>query len=207
VEMVPAAHSARYLDVLEERVRSGRTGSRWLLDAFEKRDGAAPDVVWRRAVSSMLAQRSDGTPVSRWALPATDSAEVPRAPLSVGAIMTRDVFTVRPDDVVDLAASVMRWKHIRHVPVESETGELCGLLTTRELLALRTSEPARDPGSAASLMRRDFRIVAPELPVRDAMEELLTSACGCLLVVSGGKLLGIATERDLLRAAATLLDA
>ena len=32
--------------------------------------------------------------------------------------MATDLFTVRPDDLVDLAASVMTWRHIRHVPVE-----------------------------------------------------------------------------------------
>jgi len=44
---------------------------------------------------------------------------------TVGQFMATDLFTVRPDDLVDLAASVMDWRHIRHVPVEDEQGQPC----------------------------------------------------------------------------------
>ena len=48
--------------------------------------------------------------------------------------MTTDVFSVRPEDVVDLAASLMDWRHIRHVPVEDGEGKLVGLVSHRTLL-------------------------------------------------------------------------
>ncbi len=47
---------------------------------------------------------------------------------------------------------------------------------------------------------RDPVTVPPTLPLREAARRLLETETGCLLVVSGGKLVGIATERDLLRA-------
>jgi len=50
--------------------------------------------------------------------------------------MSTDLFTVRADDLVDLAASVMEWRHVRHVPVEDEEGKLVGLVTHRALLHL-----------------------------------------------------------------------
>ena len=50
--------------------------------------------------------------------------------------MSTDLFTVRADDLLDLAASVMDWRHVRHVPVEDEQGRLVGLITHRALLHL-----------------------------------------------------------------------
>ena len=47
-----------------------------------------------------------------------------------------DLFTVHPEDVVDLAASLMEWEHIRHVPVEDDAGHLVGLVSHRALLRM-----------------------------------------------------------------------
>lgn len=49
--------------------------------------------------------------------------------------------------------------------------------------------------------------VPPDTPTLDAMERLLETPEGCLLVVRGERLVGIVTEHDLLRAAAHLLRA
>ena len=37
---------------------------------------------------------------------------------------------------MDLTASLMDWEHIRHVPVEDDTGALVGLVSHRALLRL-----------------------------------------------------------------------
>ena len=41
--------------------------------------------------------------------------------------MNTDLFTVRPDDIIDLAASVMEWSRIRYIPVEDDSGNLAGV--------------------------------------------------------------------------------
>ena len=43
--------------------------------------------------------------------------------------MITDLFTVRPEDVIDLAASLMNWQEIQHVPVEDDEGRLVGIVT------------------------------------------------------------------------------
>ena len=43
--------------------------------------------------------------------------------------------------------------------------------------------------------------VDPETSLQDALSSVLKSDLGCLLVVSSGRLIGIVTERDLVRAA------
>jgi hypothetical protein len=40
--------------------------------------------------------------------------------------MTTDLFTVHADDIVDLAASLMEWEHLRPRAVEDHDGRLSG---------------------------------------------------------------------------------
>lgn len=204
---IPPEQVERYLGTVEERVWSGRTGSRWLLEALAANADREPHVVSHDAVNEMLARQHSGEPVHLWdpELPQTSSAQ---GGPTVGHIMTRGLFTVRPDDVIDLATSVMEWKHVRHVPVESESGELLGVVTARELLNVHERWPehgAAEPVPVAAVMRSDFVQVAPDTPLGEAARQMLESDCGCLLVIDGGKLVGMVTERDVVRVTSRLL--
>ena len=66
----------------------------------------------------IVEQQASGRPISEWTLAEycveqdwRDSYQ------TIGQFMTQDLFTVRPDDIVDFAASLMDWRHVRHVPV------------------------------------------------------------------------------------------
>jgi CBS domain-containing protein len=198
-----------YLGVLEARVRSGRTGSRWMLDSLAALGEDTGRMTRERALTAaMLARQRDGEPVHRWPLARLDELEDRTVDYrTVEQFMTTDLYTVRPQDPVDLAASMMDWEHVRHVPVEDERGLLVGLVAHAALLhALdRTRETPAEPVAVADIMERAPVTVPPETPTLAALEQLLATPAGCLLVVRGGRLAGIVTERDLLRAAAHLL--
>src|SRR6185436_19055567 len=84
---------------------------------------------------------------------------------TVGQFMSTDLFTVRPGDLIDFAASVMDWRHIRHVPVEDDEGRLVGLITHRNLLRLMSSGSAGKttaPMTVAEIMVRVPVTVSPE---------------------------------------------
>jgi CBS domain-containing protein len=73
--------------------------------------------------------------------------------------MSTDLFTVRADDLVDLAASVIHWSHIRHVPVEDDDGGLVGVTSHRDLLrllALGLAHPSAKPITVREIMKRDL---------------------------------------------------
>ena len=77
--------------------------------------------------------------------------------------MSTDVFTVLPEDVVDLAASVMEWRHIRHVPVEDAAGRLVGLLSHRGLLrAYQDSSRDAEPVPVERVMDRSPGTIPPD---------------------------------------------
>jgi CBS domain-containing protein len=153
---------------------------------------------------------SDGgaAPVHAWERATLDDgvAALRDGHRTVGQFMSTDLFTVRPDDIVDLAASVMDWRHVRHVPVEDASGRLCGLVSHRALLRLFARGVAPSGATVESIMRATPITVAPETTTLDAMRTMREHGVGCLPVVVGDRLVGIVTERDLLFVAAKLLE-
>ncbi|HVQ37377.1 MAG TPA: CBS domain-containing protein, partial [Pyrinomonadaceae bacterium] len=128
----------KYLGILEARVRSGQTGAQWMLDSLAALNPREPFERRARALTStMLTRQKENKPVHEWKL--AESGELTdwsQSYQTVGQFMATDLFTLRPDDLVDLAASLMDWRHIRHVPVEDDDGHLVGLITHRALLRL-----------------------------------------------------------------------
>lgn len=126
---------------------------------------------------------------------------------TVGQFMATDLFTLRPDDLVDLAASLMDWRHIRHVPVEDENGRLVGLVTHRGLLRLLSRGSNASVGRSLTvreIMKANPTSVSSTTPTLEAIEIMRRSKIGCLPVVDDNQLVGIVTSYDFLTATASL---
>jgi CBS domain-containing protein len=158
----------------------------------------------------MLENQERGEPVHTWLHAPIKSEEVTTRESfrTVGQIMKTDLFTVGPEDVVDLAATLMDWKHIRHVPVEDSEGQLVGLVSFRQLLRLLGHGLAGKNQTIAvrEIMKPSPLTVNPDTSTRKAMEIMREHHIGCLPVVREGKLVGIVTERDFIEMAGKLLD-
>ena len=163
-----------------------------------------------RLVKGMIEARSEQGPVHTWEPADFEESEAwtSVAVRTVGQIMSTDLFTVRPQDLVDLAASVMDWEHVRHVPVEDDQGRLIGILTHRALLRLvARGGMGSEPVAVRDLMTPDPVTVHPETSTLDAMRLMRDRRISCLPVVEDDKLVGIVTERDLIEVSARLLEA
>jgi CBS domain-containing protein/gamma-glutamyl:cysteine ligase YbdK (ATP-grasp superfamily) len=203
---VDEADVARYLDLLEARVRSGRTGAQWTLDSLAAL-GAEGHPSWRlgRLTRIMSARQQAGEPVHTWEVAHAEEAPLSGvAQLTVGELMSAELFTVRSVDLVDLAASVMQWRHLRQVPVEDEEGRLVGLITHRDLLR-HAYQGTADDVAVADIMGRDPPTAPADMSAAEAVEKLLREKASCLLVVEGQRLVGIVTEADFAALAARLL--
>ncbi|MEM7202508.1 MAG: CBS domain-containing protein [Planctomycetota bacterium] len=199
-----------YLGVVEDRVRSGQTGSQWVHKSLATMAGQGTrDQRLSTIVRGMLARQRSGGPVHTWE-PATlaETGDWRSSYQRVGQFMTTDLFTVRPEDIVDLAASVMDWEHIRHVPVEDDEGSLVGLVSHRSLLRLvgRGGSASAEPVVIRDIMKRDPVTCSPDTPTLEAIELMRQHRVGSLPVVDAGRLAGIITERDLIDVAAKLLE-
>jgi len=200
----------RYLGILEDRVTRRRTGARWMLESLgNMSDQGTADQRLRCLVHSMVDQQSSGKPISEWVLAdycvEQDWRDSYR---TIGQFMTQDLFTVRPDDIVDFAASLMDWRHVRHVPVEDGEGRLVGLVSHRSLLKLIAQGRAGNDEklTVAEIMDQRPVTVHPETPTVDAIRLMREKRLACLPVIRGDKLVGIVTEHDFIRIASRLLE-
>ncbi len=199
----------RYLGIMQARVEAGRTGASWMLGSLrEMGEQGTPDLRERQLVRALRDNQVTGEPVHTWPLANLDAVDGAwrESYRTVGQIMSTDLFTVRPDDIVNLAASVMDWRHIRHVPVEDADGKLVGLVGHRSLLRL-VGRGGEELPPVSSIMRADPVCVPRDMPTLDAMYLMREKRVGCLLVVDEGQLVGLVTERDLIGVSAKLLEA
>jgi CBS domain-containing protein len=200
-----------YLNILEERVRSGRTGAFWSLQSVAAMGNRGTrEQRLHVLTANMLEQQKGGKPVHQWKL-----AEWPEAPewtndfQTVGQIMATDLFTVRQDDLIDLVACVMDWEHIRHVPVEDDEGHLLGLISHRNLLRIMAQGKSGKRGEslmAKDIMKTSLLTVTAETPTLEALNLMRKNRVGCLPVLEAGKLVGIITATDFLALAADLIE-
>jgi CBS domain-containing protein len=152
-----------------------------------------------------------GGPVHTWPdveLPAEGTDSWRSSFLTVGQVMQTDLFTVRPHDIISLAASVMDWRQIRYLPVETEDGVLVGLVSRRALVRLIAQGMERhgELPTVEQVMTTELVTVTPESPTVEAIRKMRDARIGCLLVVQDGSLAGMVTERDLINVSAKLLE-
>ena len=167
----------------------------------------------RALVQSIIEQQWSGKPVHEWEPARLSSTDWTGSYRTVGQMMTRDLFTVHPEDVVDLVASMMHWKHVRHVPVEDNEGRLIGIVSHRTVLRL-VADGLLAHGSAKAeavavreIMKPDPIAIRPECSVLEAIATMRRHRVSCLPVTNeDGKLVGIVTERDFLAVAARLFE-
>ena len=198
----------RYLGVIEERVSAGRTGAQWILKSFADTRGLRRDAALTALTAATVQRQWSGEPGYRWQ-PATleEGMTLERQNLRIEESMSTDLFTIHPDEPIDLVTNLMDWKHIRHVPVEDDDGRLVGLVSYSEVLRYfnRGGKEEGLPVSADSIMDPEPVTVSPETPVLDAISLMTERKADCLLVVKDDRLVGIVTEHDVLSLAAHLL--
>lgn len=208
---VDADDISLYLGTLEERVRTGQTGAQWTLQTLAKLGGRGTRDMRLRALAATIKERQQtNEPVHRWPVSECEaSGDWAESYRTVGQFMSTDLFTVRPGDLVALAANVMDWRHIRHVPVEDERGHLVGLVTHRDILRLLARGERKeggDPIAVRRIMKTDPVTVSPATPTLEAIELMRARRVGCLPVVDDGLLVGIITAQDFLAASGRLFE-
>jgi CBS domain-containing protein len=200
-----------YLGVIEERVRSRRTGAQWQLQSMAELADQGPFSERLSAITAATAARQrDGEPVHTWELARLEEgAGWKQGYATVEHCMATDIVTVNEHEPVDLVANMMVWKNIRHVIVEDAENRLVGLVSQRKLLSLVGTyhpEELDDPMPVSEIMQRDPVTVTPESPTVDAIALMRNNGWACLPVVKDDHLVGVLTESQLMMIAGELLE-
>ena len=135
--------------------------------------------------------------------------------LKLREIMTTDVLTIQPDVSIREAAEIFSTERLGGAPVVVH-GRLVGMLSASDLLDFISSLPAEPSEIRAvteqgildshtveeAMTRAPIRSLAPDDPVTLAAEVMKRERLHRLPIVESGKLVGIVSTVDLVRAVA-----
>jgi CBS domain-containing protein len=135
--------------------------------------------------------------------------------LTVAEIMTREPYTLGPDDTLADARKLMAEHHIRHIPILAGDGSLVGLVSQRDVLAAEDSSVIRGAAGGdateryvalSAIMTSPVQSVEEHAGLRGTALHLQKNRMGCLPVMSGGQLVGIITDSDFVAIAVNLME-
>jgi CBS domain-containing protein len=145
--------------------------------------------------------------------------------VTVREVMATDVWTLKPDDTVEVAADVMAEKGVSTLPVVTADGKLAGVLRDDDLIAseARVHVPTffnflglgvPFPGemkhleaelkkiagaTVADVMTIDPSTVGPDATLEDAATIMHDEEVNSIPVVEAGKVVGVVARSDLVR--------
>lgn len=134
--------------------------------------------------------------------------------MSVGKILVEDVmstnvFTLGRNDRLSIADDLLKQQRIRHIPVLNSDGNLCGILTQRDLFrgillrslgyGDRAEQKLLDSLSIKDAMHDEVLTISPKSTLSDAANLMLSNKVGCLPVVDGERLVGMISEADFVK--------
>lgn len=146
--------------------------------------------------------------------------------LTVGHAMTREVLALAPDTSLSTAARLFATRHITGAPVIDPSGRVLGVVTQTDLVDPdrgRSDHPGHSvyyrisdghtfaqgealvdaDGVVSDVMSPSVLAIGPKAPILEAVRTMVAESVHRLLVADEGKLVGIVTSIDVLRA---LLD-
>jgi acetoin utilization protein AcuB len=121
--------------------------------------------------------------------------------------MTLSPITVTRTTTMARAMKMLDEHGFRHLPIVDDAGHLVGCLSERELKIVENMRVV-DSGMACV---EDFILgppyaVSPETPLREVTEAMAQSKHGSAVVVEDGKVVGMFTTVNALRALSSVLD-
>jgi acetoin utilization protein AcuB len=119
--------------------------------------------------------------------------------MNIRDLMISDPISITVNSSITEAIDLMKTNHIRHLPVVSRGGQLEGLVTLADLKQGLMPSMVGDV-TLRDIMIKDPLTVAPEDDIETAAQIIYKHKIAGLPVVTDGRLVGIITETDLLRA-------
>lgn len=200
-----------YLGIIKERTKSGQTGAKWLLNSFTSlRKSATNDSILESLTSTVIEREKTRKPVHTWEIAGrSDVIEWQHGYARVDQFMSTDLYTLQENDLVDLAANLMDWQHIRHIPVENEEGKLVGLVSYRQIVrqfGKLAHSPQAELAPLGEIMTKNLLTISPTTSTIDAIKIMKENRITCLPVVDeSNHLLGLVRETDFLPIISDLL--
>jgi CBS domain-containing protein len=124
-------------------------------------------------------------------------------------IMQTEVKTVHRDATVAEAISLLAEEHVSGLPVVDDADRVVGVISTTDILQAESDwrGPNRldliENTPVSELMTPRPLMVAPDATIREVAQQMLYGEVHRLFVEEGGRMVGVVSQTDLVRALAT----
>ncbi len=128
--------------------------------------------------------------------------------MRVADIMQPNVKSVHRDSSVAEAISVMAEEHVSGLPVVDDQERVVGVISTTDILQAQSEWVGPNRGDlidntpVQDLMTPRPLMVAPTATIREVAQQMLYGEVHRLFVEDGGKMVGVVSQTDLVRALA-----
>jgi CBS domain-containing protein len=116
----------------------------------------------------------------------------------IGQVMSKPVRTVKPDENLNAVLAVMDKEGVGSVVVVDGENPI-GIITERDIIRQILTGTEMLQESVRQAMSKPLITGVPDVPVQDAVDLMVEKKIRHLPVVEGGRLVGIVTDRDLMR--------
>jgi len=124
---------------------------------------------------------------------------MPASRLHISSVMVKDVFTVPKTMQLEDVAKLMLDNGIGSVPVVDEDEKMVGIVSKADFVTLATGI-AFDKIAVKEVMSKELVTVSPTERIVHARRQMIENHVGRVPVVDDGKLVGMITSKDLMRA-------
>ena len=126
----------------------------------------------------------------------------------IAKLMKKNIITIKSEESLGAAASLMKEKKIRHLPVVDGSKKIVGIITDRDLKRASASDATllevhellylMNKVKLSTVMTKKPITISPSATLEKAAELFVKHKIGCLPVVDNNKIQGILTHYDLL---------
>jgi CBS domain-containing protein len=123
--------------------------------------------------------------------------------LRASDVMVKDVLTVTERMSLKEVTRIFAERKIRGAPVVDDKGNLLGVISETDIMRKTTSIGAWSPSVVGQIMTRPAVTVPPDEPLRRVCELMHNRDIHRVVVAEGGRIAGIITTMDILKAVAS----
>jgi len=131
----------------------------------------------------------------------SDASQILTGPLRVAELMTSETTSMSAEQTFGELVTMMANRSFHHVLVIDRDKNLCGVISDRDVLRVLARSPQWHAKQLSDIITQDPVTTTPDMLISAAVREMLAKRINCLPVIAAdGKLCGILTSTDLLKA-------